>query len=88
MSKYWEQEKPRTVNTNKNVLQFYEKAGKLSVARLPWTDKDGTEQQGKTVCFDIAALLESDTEAIKETRSILAKIVSGIDLELELRKEG
>ena len=79
MTKYWEKETPVTVTTNKNVLQYYPKAGKLSVARSAWTDDDGKERQGKTVCFDIDALLESGTEAINSTRAMLADIMEQLN---------
>lgn len=82
MTKYWETETPVTVTTNKNVLQHYEEAGKLAVARLPWKDDDGKDRQGKTVTLDVAALLESDTEAVRQTRGIFADIVRQLDRRL------
>lgn len=79
MSRYWENETPETITTNKNVLQYYRQAGKLSIARLPWQDQDGKERQGKTVCFDVEALLQSGAPALKDTRTVLAGIVEEID---------
>ena len=35
---YWDDEAPVKATTGKNVMEYYQKAGKLSISRLPWTD--------------------------------------------------
>ena len=82
MPRYWETEKPVKATTHKNVLEYYPKAGQLSVARAPWKDTDGTEKMGKTVVFNIAALLECDTETMMDARDIFKAIYDAIDAEL------
>ena len=84
MARYWENESPKIITTHKNILSYYSESEKLSVARPPWTDKDGKEKQGKTVALDVAALLESDTDVMKESRAVFADIVEKIDARLEL----
>ena len=84
MARYWESESPTIITTHKNVLSYYSESKKLSVARPPWTDNDGKEKPGKTVAFDVAALLESDTDVMKESRAVFADIVEKIDARLEL----
>jgi len=77
--KYWENERPLTVKTNKNILQFYPEAGQLSVARSPWEDSNGVERQGKTVTLNLSALCESGMEALSGARDVFAAIVQMID---------
>jgi len=84
MSKYWETETPATVTTNKNVLLYYSGAEKLSVSRPPWTDDDGNERQGKTVTYDVGAVLESGAEAMAAARGVFTAIVQRIDERLNL----
>ena len=87
MPKYWETETPTTITTNKNVLQFYRDAGKLSVARLPWLDKDGDERPGKTVCLDIEAITESGAPVMKDVRAVFTDVIQEIDRALSLARE-
>jgi len=57
MSNYWEAEKPQTADTGRNVLRWFQKAGKLQVALPPWTDKkDGQQKPGKSVTLDLEAV--------------------------------
>ena len=70
MEKYWENETPVEITTEKNVLRYYKKAGKLQISNPSWTNKDGEVKQGKTVTLDLAALKGSD-----EGRELLRKIV-------------
>lgn len=82
MTKYWENETPTIITAGKNVLQYYTEACKLSVCRLPWTDNEGKERQGKTVCFDVAALLEDSGSEMEAVRAVLADIIERIDEQL------
>ena len=84
MNKYWKAEIPKTISTGKNILQYYRESEKLSVARLPWTDKDGAERQGKTVALDISALTESGTDTLTAAREVFAEIVQSIDERLDV----
>jgi lipoprotein-anchoring transpeptidase ErfK/SrfK len=56
MSKYWESETPIMADTGKNVLRYFEKAGKLQISMPYWIGKDGEQKPGKTVTVDIAAV--------------------------------
>jgi hypothetical protein len=69
--KYWEAEQPITVDTGKNVLRLFEKAGKLQVSMPYWTGADGETKNGKTVTLDIEAI-ESTPDAI----GILQRIIN------------
>ena len=84
MSKYWITEIPTTITTPKNTLQFYSAAGKLSIAKPSWGDDNGVMRQGKTVVFDIAALMESDTDTLTAARDMFAAIVEQITERLDL----
>ena len=54
--RYWENERPQTATTTKNVLTYNPQAGKLHVSRPAWTNDEGEEKPGKTVVLDVAAL--------------------------------
>ena len=82
MSRYWEAEKPITIKTSKNTIEYYPQAGKLSVAKAPWIDDNGAERQGKTIAFDITALLESN--ALKEAQKIFKEILQLIEQRVNL----
>ncbi len=69
MKKYWEEETPKVVDTGKNVLRLFDKAGKLQVAQPDWEDKDGMKKPGKTVTVDLDALRETP-EAVEIIRAI------------------
>jgi hypothetical protein len=58
-SRYWEHEQPLIVDTGKNVLRFFEKAGRLQVSMPNWMDKDGESKPGKTVTLNVDALRET-----------------------------
>ena len=81
-TKYWENEKPTTISTAKNVLQYYRDAEKLHVARPLRTDDKGTERQGKTVALDITALHEC--EDLNGAREVFADILAKITERMEL----
>jgi len=82
-TKYWESETPTTITTSKNVLSYYPNAAQLAVARSNWTDENGDERQGKTVTFNIAALLENDIVTITATRDMLAAIIERINVHIK-----
>ena len=84
MAKYWETETPTTITTNRNVIQYYHDAEKLSVARLPWTDASGKERQGKTVTLDIDAIHESGVDVLEATKEVFTAIADRIEQRLEL----
>ena len=53
---FWESEKPITADTGKNVIEYFSDAGKLSISKPAWKDKEGNEKRGKTVLLDLAAV--------------------------------
>ena len=55
MENFWETEKPMIADTGKNVIEYFPDAGKLSISKPSWTDKEGNEKRGKTVLLDLAA---------------------------------
>lgn len=74
MENFWETEKPMTADTGKNVIEYFPDAGKLSISKPNWTDKDGNEKRGKTVLLDLAAVA-STPAAI----SILKQVVKSLE---------
>lgn len=53
MVKYWENEKPETAQSERNIINYYRKAGKIQIAGL-FLDKNSNEfKQGKTSTLDI-----------------------------------
>lgn len=71
MSKYWEQETPIESDTGKNVLKYFQQAGKLQISMPNWTDGNGEKKQGKTVTLDITAL-KDNKDALELVRQIIA----------------
>jgi hypothetical protein len=55
-SKYWEQETPQVVDTGRNVLRYFEKAGRVQISMPYWTDDNGEQKPGKTVALDLEAV--------------------------------
>ena len=84
MAKYWEKEKPLIVTTSKNVMQFFSEAGKLSVAKPPWRDDNDVEKQGKTVVYDLGALMESSVDTLTAARDLFGNILGQITERLDL----
>jgi hypothetical protein len=70
--KYWETEKPIIADTGKNILRYFEDAGKLQVSMPNWTDPNGASKPGKTITLDVAAI-KNNAEAM----DILRRIVEG-----------
>ena len=67
---YWEHETPVVVDTGKNVLRYFDQAGKLQVSMPYWTNDAGEQRPGKTVTMDVAALLMSP-DALEVVRKII-----------------
>ena len=59
MKNYWENPADYEIDTGKNILRYWKKAGRFQVCMPHWTDKDGNEKQGKTVTINIDALRET-----------------------------
>ena len=78
-NKYWEDETPQTVVTDKNVIEYYPKAQKLSVGRPRWTDDTGNERQGKTVALDVQSVLDCGGEDLLVMQRILGDITEKVD---------
>ena len=53
--KYWQEEPGKIIDTGKNVLEYYPRAMKLSVAKPSWTNAMGEVKRGKTVVLDLSA---------------------------------
>lgn len=54
MIRWWENETPQTIETDKNVMRYYPQAEKLQVSRPNWTDDYGESKPGKTVVLDLS----------------------------------
>ena len=70
---FWETEKPRVVDTGRNVLEYFPGAKRLSIAKPNWTNANGEEKRGKTVMLDLDAL-----KACPEAASIFREIASNL----------
>ena len=66
---YWEKEQPVIVDTGKNVLRFFEKAGRLQISMPNWMTKEGEVKPGKTVTINVDALRETP-DALNMLRKI------------------
>ena len=75
MENFWETEKPMTANTGKNVIEYSPDAGKLSISKPNWTDREGNEKRGKTVLLDLAAV--ASTPAAVTILETVLKTVKG-----------
>ena len=60
MEKYWLEEQPKVIETEKNVIRYYEQAGKLQISLPDWQDGKGKLNRGKTTTLDLEALQLSD----------------------------
>jgi hypothetical protein len=52
---FWEDEKPIKAITDKNVLEYYARAKRLSIAKPDWENGQGERKRGKTVFLDLVA---------------------------------
>ena len=65
ISRYWLNEEPETVSTERNVFRYYPEAGRLQVS-LPDYEAFGREtRRGKTVGVYIPALTPEAKELIR-----------------------
>ena len=69
----WDTEKPVTVNTGKNIIEYFREGRKLSVCKPNWIDKDENEKRGKTVILDLDAVA-STSAAIKLLETVLTAV--------------
>ena len=74
MSKYWETETPAVVDTGKNILRYFEQAGKVQISMPNWKNADGENKPGKTVTVDIAALVNDDVEIRRQAADLFFHI--------------
>lgn len=76
-TRYWLDESPVEIRTEKNVLRYFPKARRLQVALPDWTNEDGQSRPGKMVTLDVAALAQSgdQEDAHRVVAAILAKLV-------------
>jgi len=76
---YWREEKPVVLKTEKNVLRWFQRAGKLQVALPYWLDNNGVRKPGKTVTLAVEALqLSGDRQRVVE---VLKEILVDLDPE-------
>ena len=68
-SRYWQEEPGKVIDTGKNVLEYYPRAMKLSIAKPSWTNAMGEVKRGKTVVLDLAAV-KANPEAAAMFRRI------------------
>jgi len=78
MDKFWEDETPETALFASNALNYYPKAGKLTVSRCRAMEY-GLPRPVKNVVFDVTALLSGSMEAMETTRFIFEDITAKID---------
>ena len=71
--RYWQEEPGKVIDTGKNVLEYYPKAGKLSIAKPSWTNAVGEVKRGKTVVLDLAAV-KANPEAVAMFRRIADRL--------------
>ena len=71
--KYWQEEPGKIIDTGKNVLEYYPRAMKLSVAKPSWTNAMGEVKRGKTVVLDLAAV-KNNPEAAAMFRRIAERM--------------
>ena len=83
---YWEKETPREINTGKQIIRYYQEAGKLQISNPPRMSPQGEERPGKALTLCIDTLLEGNPEAMAAARGTFADIVQRIDSRLELRQ--
>ena len=56
MANYWQSEIPQVATTRKNVIRYFQNAGKLQISNPNWTNDNGEEKPGKTITIDLTAL--------------------------------
>ena len=71
--KYWQEEPGKIIDTGKNVLEYYPRAMKLSVAKPSWTNAMGEVKRGKTVVLDLSSV-KNNQEAAAMFRRIAERM--------------
>ena len=61
--RYWQEEPGKIIDTGKNVLEYYPRAMKLSIAKPSWKNARGEEKRGKTVVLDLSAVRDNPEAA-------------------------
>lgn len=61
--RYWQEEPGKIIDTGKNVLEYYPRAMKLSIANPSWKNARGEEKRGKTVVLDLSAVRDNPEAA-------------------------
>ena len=56
---YWETEEPEEMDTGRNVLSWYKKAGRLQVSMPSFQNRDGEWKRGKTVAINLESLYDA-----------------------------
>ena len=68
--RYWEKEKPEEAFTDRVVLAYYPRAGKLQISIL-WPDPEtGEKRRGRTVVLDY-----EDLQMHPEARALLERVL-------------
>lgn len=66
---FWESEKPISVDTGRNILEYFPQNKSLSVSKPNWTDKKtGESKRGKTVLLDLEAVSKNPDAVTLLTR--------------------
>jgi len=75
-SNYWEKEHPVVLFSEKNRMEWYPKAGMLSISKPEWEGPDGHPRQGKTVVLNLPAMADSEHReaALEMFRTIVRKL--------------
>ena len=63
MKNYWENPADYEIDTGKNILRYWQSAGKLQICMPKWTDKDGVEKNGNAL-RSASTLSEKRTAAL------------------------
>jgi len=70
--KYWEQEPDATIDTGRNIIRYWNSAGKIQF-QAKGINRDGKEWLGRIVPLDCDALRETDG-ALGVLQNIFAEI--------------
>ena len=75
-SQWWLEEQPVEVRTQKNVLRYYPKAGRLQLSRPDRLGLDGMSTVGKTVSLDLQAV--RDAEQAEDAIALLQQVMDSL----------
>jgi hypothetical protein len=70
MSRYWENETPEVIKTERNMIKYYPNAGKMQVAGVYKDAVTGEVKQGKTATLDI-----EDAAAYSEALDLIQSFI-------------